>query len=88
MASLFGGWVDIKWDAGLPVVLNVKPILFRKTNSESRPQNFRIKTITLVSNINILLKTNVIKEKGRKVEMEAQNKKREEKGRVESERGN
>lgn len=44
--------------------------------------------ITLVSNINILLKTDVIKEKGRKVEMEAQNKKREEKGREESERGN
>lgn len=44
--------------------------------------------ITLVSNINIPLKTDVIKEKGRKVEMEAQNKKREEKGREESERGN
>lgn len=37
MASLFGGWMDIKRDAGPPVVLNVKPILFRKTNSESRP---------------------------------------------------
>lgn len=36
MASLFGGWMDIKRDAGPPVVLNVKPILFRKTNSESR----------------------------------------------------
>ena len=35
MASLFGGWMDIKRD-GPPVVLNVKPILFRKTNSESR----------------------------------------------------
>ena len=44
--------------------------------------------ITLVSNINIPLKTDVIKEKGRKVEMEAQNKKREEKGREDSERGN
>ena len=44
--------------------------------------------ITLVSNINIPLKTDMIKEKGRKVEMEAQNKKREEKGREESERGN
>ena len=42
----------------------------------------------MVSNINILLKTDVIKEKGRKVEMEAQNKKREENGREESERGN
>lgn len=80
--------MDIKRDAGPPVNFNVKPILFRKTNSESRLRISESRLITLVSNINILLKTDVIKEKGRKVEMEAQNKKREEKGREESERGN
>lgn len=45
----------------------------------------------MVSNINILLKIDVIKEKGRRVErnkMKAQNRKREEKGREESERVN